>query len=172
VLHYCTSTMQVIKVFRKDRSRMKTLHSHNCPQESLHLFFGRNPYRITRLFLDNVFHFFVEFFWCVSLDDSSKVFTKLMLKLVCALIQFASLLLSHTLVHLEQGIGAFRLQKDGNWIKLGHVESFNGIRGNIQDAMLSWQRKWTCHVCETFQWFQYKRGKTSVTTLSEFLSLP
>ena len=91
VLHYCTSTMQVIKVFRKDRSRMKTLHSHNCPQESLHLFFGRNPYRITRLFLDNVFHFFVEFFWCVSLDDSSKVFTKLMLKLVCALIQFAGL---------------------------------------------------------------------------------
>ena len=110
-------------------------------------------------------------------------------------------LLSHTLVHLEQGIGAFRLeiekivvwnivkvkmdqeggknesgkgnlQKDGNWIKLGHVESFNGIRGNIQDAMLSWQRKWTCHVCGTFQWFQYKRGKTSVTTLSEFLSLP
>ena len=113
----------------------------------------------------------------------------------------SNLLLSHTLVHLEQGIGAFRLeiekivvwnivkvkmdqeelnkesskdnlQKDGNWIKLGHVESFNGIRGNIQDAMLSWQRKWTCHVCGTFQWFQYKRGKTSVTTLSEFLSLP
>ena len=82
----------------------------------------------------------------------------------------SNLLLSHTLVHLEQGIGAFRLeiekivvwnivkvkmdqeggqnesgkgnlQKDGNWIKLGHVESFDGVRGNIQNAVLSWQRK-------------------------------
>ena len=80
----------------------------------------------------------------------------------------SNLLLSHTLVHLEQGIGAFRLeiekivvwnivkvkmdqeggknesdnlQKDGNWIKLGHVESFDGVRGNIQDAVLSCQRK-------------------------------
>ena len=77
----------------------------------------------------------------------------------------SNLLFSHALVHLEQGIGAFRLeiknqvsgvycncengsrrskkesgkdnlQKDGNWIKLGHVESFDGVRGNIQDAVL------------------------------------
>ena len=81
----------------------------------------------------------------------------------------SNLLLSHTLVHLEQGIGAFRLeiekivvwnivkvkmdqergknesgkgnlQKDGNWIKLGHVESLDGVRGDIQDAVLSWHR--------------------------------
>ena len=69
----------------------------------------------------------------------------------------SNLLFSHALVHLEQGIGAFRLeycksetrsrrgknesgkdnlQKDGNWIKLGHMESFDGVRGNIQDAVL------------------------------------
>ena len=97
----------------------------------------------------------------------------------------SNLLFSHALVHLEQGIGAFRLeiknsgvwtivsengsrrgkkesgkdnlQKDGNWIKLGHVESFDGVRGDIQDAVLPWQRKWICHVCGTFLWFQGKR---------------
>ena len=77
-------------MFRKVRSRMKTsqfVSSSGC----LHLLFGWNPYCITRLFLDNVFHFFVELFWCVSLDNSSEIFPKLVLKLVGALVQFASL---------------------------------------------------------------------------------
>ena len=113
----------------------------------------------------------------------------------------SNLLLSHALVHLEQGIGAFRLeikklvvwnvvkvkmdlergknesckdnlQKDGNWIKLGHVESFDGVRRNIQDAVLPWQRKWICHMCGTFLWFQGKRPILLYLNSWVYLELP
>ena len=82
----CKSLNSVQKSPIKNEN-LTILSSSGC----LHLLFGWNPYCITRLFLDNVFHFLVELFWCVSLDNRSEIFPKLVLKLVGALVQFASL---------------------------------------------------------------------------------
>ena len=79
---------------------------------ALHLFFGWNPYCITRLFLDNVFDLLMQFFRGVPGHHGSEVFTELLLQLHRSLEQLPGLLLRHPLVHLQQGLDRSWLEED------------------------------------------------------------
>ncbi len=103
---------------------------------SSELLFGRHPDGVPRLLGDDVLDPLVDLLRGVSLHHRGEVLAKVLLQLDGALVGLPGLLLRHPLVHLQDALHALGFDEDRDGEELRHVQPFDGVGADVQDAVL------------------------------------